>query len=142
MKKLILLISILLIVGCDDDGNNSSSYSVIGGWERQYDPTHLFEIIFNEDGTLTANIIDSEDGTSVMPEHTYTTDNNIITLIGSCNPEDPSWPQNGVGNYSYIINDVNTMLTLTVIDDECTAYDDDREGFFSDESSAVWTRVN
>ena len=145
MKKLILFVSIFIFIGCNNDTQTNdggddynSSHSVIGEWERTYYYNNtLFVIIFHENETLSATWGDTE-----IPTLTYSINDNIITFVADCYAENPLWPQDAQGNYSYTINNANTTLTLTVINDECTEYDDDREAFFSNESSAVWTRVN
>ena len=143
-----LLLILLLLVGCsnddtqtnDDGGNGTSSTSIVGEWQRAFYGQQL-EVVFHEDGIVNASAID-EDGTTEMPEHTYTIDGNIITLNGICNAESSEWNYETEGNYSYTINDSNTTLTLTLINDDCPDLDDGRAAFFSNESAANWTRVN
>ena len=109
-----LLLILLLVIGCVDD---TPSTSIVGEWERTFYSQQL-EVIFHENGAVNASAID-EDGTTQIPEHTYTIDGNIITLIGICNAESSEWNYVMEGNYSYSINDEETMLTLTLINDEC-----------------------
>ena len=139
MKKLIILITALVFWGCEKDptglnGNGDVSVSIIGNWQRIYygsSGEESLTISFNEDGNATGDW-----GGASIPTQTYSINDNIITFIGTdCGLE-------AEGNYSYTINNANTTLTLTVINDECTEYDDDREAFFSNESSATWTRVD
>ena len=147
MKKLILLISILFFVGCNDDtqtngdGDNNSSYSVVGEWQRIWYGQQLLEVVFHEDGVVNASAVDVGE-TNEMPEHTYTINDDIITLIGICNAESSEWNYVTEGTYSYIINNSNSTLTLTLINEECPDLDDGRAAFYSDESSASWTRVD
>ena len=144
--KYITIVSVILLVSCDnpfkdDDNDDDSSFSVIGEWQRTFESA-LLNIIFNENGTLTGNW-----GSTSIPTLTYSTIDNIITIIADCHSENPLAPINAAGNYSYSIDDTNTLLNISLINDECTSYDNDREAFFSypslvSQSSAFWTRVD
>ena len=145
--KYITIASLILLVSCDNplgdkDNDDNPSFSVVGEWERTYLNTQL-EIKFHSNGSFNGVEISSANSIFI-PDHIYTIDNNTITFSGSCLPYNSSEPNDVNGKYSYSIDETNTLLTISIINDECPT--NDREAFLSypypfSQSSAIWRRV-